>query len=198
MSSIKNKIAQFIFTSLSICLLTCCNQITDSTNKGQVKGHNYVFEAENASFTNAEEIQLDEDKKASNNRVVGFLKDDSELTFNINVEEKGEIPLTIRLSSPMGWIGVYCLPQTFDFDKLYTLSINDVEIEMNKRLYGSSDVAQHYNYYYWQSITKYIEFEQGNNVVSLKLTNREKRVYASYGNVDYISIFIEDSPSIES
>lgn len=182
------KMKNIIISTTIALLLTGCDISIDSENRSYRKEAEHLYEAEDASFTLAERVQIDPSKKASGDEVVGYMDIGTTISWQVNMSEYEEVPLTIRFTSPMAWIGVYCLPQTFDFNSLYTLNINEKEYPVKKRLYGSSDVKDHYNYYYWQTITTYIELDEGANEIKLEITNSSKRVYASYGNVDYISI----------
>lgn len=186
------KMKNIIISTTIALLLTGCDISANSENRSYRKEAEHLYEAEDASFTLAERTEVDPSKKASGDEVVGYMDKGTTISWQVETSTDEEVPLTLRFTSPMAWIGVYCLPQTFDFNSLYTLSINQSEHQLNKRLYGSSDVKDHYNYYYWQTITTYIELKEGINEVKLEITNSSKRVYASYGNVDYISITSEN------
>lgn len=149
----------------------------------------YVFEAESAVLRGCRDIPVDEKYKAGQNAVVGYIEENSSLKWYIDssANESGA-NLTLRVSCPLGWIGVFNLPQSFRFDGLYTLNVNGEDIATNAHLLGSADVSDNGNYYYWANVCVDMDLKEGRNEILLTATNSQKAVYSSFGNVDKIAI----------
>lgn len=152
----------------------------------------YVFEAEAAELSECKIVSVEAPYSAHGGETVGYLEKGATIVWEINsdAEEEGAV-LIIKVSCPLSWIGSFNLPQAYIFDGLYTLNVNDAEIETNARPKGSVNVSDHNNYYFWADVTVDINLKKGTNVIMLNLTNRQNNIYASAGTVDCITILCE-------
>lgn len=193
MKLVKNQIILLSIASAAL-LAASINTVVYTVRAGKLDQWrgvktDYVFEAESAELSRCIDIPIDPKYNAGQNAVVGYIQHGGSLTFHLESKEKEEdVNLSLRVSSPLGWVGVFNLPQSFDFDGLYTLSLNGEEIPVNSRFLGSNDVSDHGNYYYWVNANVSVNLLQGMNILKLEATNRSETVYASFGNVDSISL----------
>lgn len=191
----KRQIILLIVSTLLLAAAIVCAAVYSGQRKVPepwTGSREFVFEAEDAELSDCEVVEVDKKYDAHGGETVGYLEDGATIVWEIDcAEEQENAMLIIRVSCPLSWIGSFNLPQAFIFDGLYTLHINDDEIETNAKPIGSVDVSDHNNYYYWTEVVVEIKLKEGRNVIMLNMTNRQNNLYASSGTVDCITVICE-------
>lgn len=176
-----------------ICLIFL---FLSSCSKGKMES---VFEAEDASFSSCQVVEVSNKGIASQNKAIGYLQKGSVISFGIKIERKEEVKINAVCSCPLSYDDSTSsfLPTSFVFSSLYLVTLNGNEVDTGHDVLSpSSEDVRKDNYDAFVSSSFSVSLASGDNVLSfypIVSAGSPGDVYGSLGNFDCIRIFSSSS-----
>lgn len=174
----------------ALIFLVCLFPVFCSCQNGK---KTFTYEAEEAAMENCS-AEKAENRNASNDAVVGFIKKGSHISFGIRAqEEENGLLIEAKVSCPLLYKDDGSYPSAFLFSDIYLVTMNDETVETGSSILSpkANDVYKD-NYYAFVTISFRVNLRRGDNLLSFSCvssSNEATSRYASNGNFDCLTLF---------